>query len=407
MIYGFEPRLTLYLLGVTRILIFGNRMVNVLPTVIYSCMIGMTIIALLEVFKRPKERQNVFLKALLLLLLIHLAGELFIYSGAYVYAPALAGAQLPFRILLGPALYFYAHASMSPDSAIGKNMLAFALSGPAVVLLAMLPFIFMISPAEKLALANPLTRDPELWKIALFTCSFATLLFIVYTALFLMAAFKLHNSHRQQLMERFSDIGQRSLDWLRPVLIIWGIAWLMYAVEFSLGALGFYWFGSGIILPLIEALALAIFIQQALNQKVLKESERSLPRAAQARTALLSSEKMQSIAAKLEGVMNEDKLFLQDNLSLNKLSESISETENHISETLSKFLNTNFFQFVNRFRVEEAKKALQDSDKLVTSIAYDVGFNSKSTFNTAFKKIVGYSPSAYRNSLVEEKQKAS
>ncbi|WP_232771487.1 helix-turn-helix domain-containing protein [Colwellia sp. 12G3] len=102
------------------------------------------------------------------------------------------------------------------------------------------------------------------------------------------------------------------------------------------------------------------------------------------RAALLSAEKMQLIASKLEGAMNEDKLFLQDNLSLNKLSESISESENHISETLSQFLHTKFFQFVNNFRVEEAKKALQDSDKLVTSIAFDVGFNSKSTFNTAF-----------------------
>jgi AraC-like DNA-binding protein len=184
----------------------------------------------------------------------------------------------------------------------------------------------------------------------------------------------------------------------------------MYAVEFSLGALGWRWFGSGILLPILEVIALAIFIQKALNQKVLNDSDKGLPLASQSnqgqkRTAILSAEKMQLIASKLEHAMKEDKLFLQDNLSLNKLSESISETENHISETLSQFLQTKFFQFVNGFRIEEAKQALQDSDKLVTSIAFDVGFNSKSTFNTAFKKIVGYSPSAYRNSLLENKQK--
>ena len=113
---------------------------------------------------------------------------------------------------------------------------------------------------------------------------------------------------------------------------------------------------------------------------------------------------MQLIAVKLERAMTDDKLFLQDNLSLNKLSESISETENHISETFSQFLNTKFFQFVNGFRVEEAKKALQESDKLVTNIAFDVGFNSKSTFNTAFKKAGGYSPSAYRKLPFENKE---
>lgn len=378
-------------------------MVDVFPTIIYSCMVGMTAIALLEVFKRPKQRQNLFLKGLLLLLLTHLAGELFIYSGAYVYAPALAGVQFPFRVLLGPALYFYAHATMSPDKVIDKRMWALALSGPILVVLAMLPFIFMISPAEKLALANPATRDPQLWQIALYTCFFATFVFISFTVLFLALAFKLHNAHRQQLMERFSEIEQRELGWFSTILLIWGAVWLMFAIEFFLGALGWFWFGSGKVLPMLETFALAIFIQKALSQKVLSQSEKGLPRASQTRAALLSNEKMQLIATKLEHAMNDDKLFLQDNLSLNKLSEAIAETENHISETLSQFLHVNFFQFVNGYRVEAAKKALQDKNKLVTSIAYDVGFNSKSTFNTAFKKIVGYSPSAYRNSLLEDK----
>jgi len=378
-------------------------MVDVFPTIIYSCMVGMTAIALLEVFKRPKQRQNLFLKGLLLLLLTHLAGELFIYSGAYVYAPALAGVQFPFRVLLGPALYFYAHATMSPDKVIDKRMWALALSGPILVVLAMLPFIFMISPAEKLALANPATRDPQLWQIALYTCFFATFVFISFTVLFLALAFKLHNAHRQQLMERFSEIEQRELGWFSTILVIWGAVWLMFAIEFFLGALGWFWFGSGKVLPMFETFALAIFIQKALSQKVLSQSEKGLPRANQTRAALLSNEKMQLIATKLEHAMNDDKLFLQDNLSLNKLSEAIAETENHISETLSQFLHINFFQFVNGYRVEEAKKALQDKNKLVTSIAFDVGFNSKSTFNTAFKKIVGNSPSAYRNSLLEDK----
>jgi len=371
-------------------------------------MMGMTISALIEVFKRvtptTPQRQNVFLKGLLLLLLMHLSGELFIYSGAYVYAPALAGAQLPFRVLLGPALFFYALAIMSPDKNIDKRLYALALSGPLIVVLSMLPFIFMISPAEKLALANPATRDPELWKIAVFTCLFTTIVFILFTALFLAMTLKLHSSHRQQLMERFSDIEHRSLDWFRTVLIMWGVAWLMYATEFALGALGWFWFGSGKVLPVIEAIVLAIFIQRALSQKVLKDSEKGLPQTNQTRVALLSADKMQRIASKLERAMIDDKLFLQDNLSLNKLSESICESENHISETLSQFLHTKFFQFVNGFRVEEAKRALQDRDKLITSIAFDVGFNSKSTFNTAFKKVVGYSPSAYRNSLFENKQ---
>ena len=64
-------------------------------------------------------------------------------------------------------------------------------------------------------------------------------------------------------------------------------------------------------------------------------------------------QKVQLIASKLDLAMKEDKLFLQDSLSLNKLSESISETENHISETLSQFLHTKFFNLLMAF---ESKK---------------------------------------------------
>jgi AraC-like DNA-binding protein len=266
----------------------------------------------------------------------------------------------------------------------------------------MLPFIFALSSEEKLALANPATRDPVLWKIAVFTCLAAAILFVTFTALFLAATFKLHSDHRRQLMERFAEIDQRSLDWLRPVLILWGLAWFMYAIEFSLTALGLIWAGSGILLPTIEAAALGIFIQKALNQKVLQGQEKGTPQARQQRPALLSVEKMQLIAAKLQNSMKEDHLYLQDDLTLNKLSKAINESENHISETLSQFLETNFFQYVNSYRIEAAKLALRDTDRLVTSIAYDVGFNSKSTFNTAFKKIVGQSPSAYRNSTTRQ-----
>lgn len=113
-----------------------------------------------------------------------------------------------------------------------------------------------------------------------------------------------------------------------------------------------------------------------------------------------------NLYVKLEHALKEDKLYLQENLSLKKLTEAIGETENHISETFSQFFQTNFFQFVNGFRVEEAKLALQNSDKLIINIALDVGFNSKSTFNSAFKKMVGQNPSAYRNLLQEGEQKA-
>lgn len=381
-----------------------NEMVDVLPTVLYSTMIGMVLIAVFQTSTNAKQSSSKWLLGLLLLLLIHLFGELFIYSGAYVYAPWLAGSQLPFRMLLGPALYFYAHSAMSLDTRISKKWWLSAFSGFVLVLLVMLPFIFMSTPAEKLALADPATRDPELWGIAVFTCFTATVLFVLFTAAFLFMTFKLHQFHRRQLMERFAEIEVNAMDWLQPVLLFWGIVWSMYAIEFALSTLGWRWFGSGVLLPVFETIGLAMFIYRANSQKELKRNERFDTTDTPVRNALLSPEKMNKVAAKLELAMSQDKLFLQDDLSLHNLSKAISETENHISETLSQYLHTNFFQFVNGFRVEAAKQGLRDRSKQITAIAYDVGFNSKSTFNTAFKKMVGHSPSAYRKLLEEDER---
>lgn len=370
--------------------------VNVVSTVVYSSMLGITVFALVDAAFKPKHRQTIFLIGLLILLLIHILGELYIYTGAYQYLPALAGIQFPIRVLLGPALYFYAYATMSANRTLPKRDYVIAMLGPVLVIFAMAPFALGLSSAEKLALANPLTRDPENYKLALLACSSAMLIFIVFTGAYLIAALKLHQRHRSQLMERFAAIEQRSLDWFKIVLILWGCTWLMYALEFITVFMNLHWFGSGVVLPILEALVLMAFAYLALNQTVLIESDRGSPQASNTRAAALSIEKMELIAGKLNKEMAANKLFMEEDLSLNRLSLAISVSENHISETLSQYLNTNFFHFVNGFRIEEAKQLLQNTGSLVSTITFEVGFNSKSTFNTAFKKSLGITPSSYR-----------
>ncbi len=376
--------------------------VDVVSTVVYSAMMGMTLFALLTAALKPRHRQTNYLILLLALLLIHILGELYIFTGAYQYIPALAGAQFPIRVLLGPALYFYAFATMAPDGGLPAKAFFMAALGPLLVIIAMTPFAVGLSSEEKLALADPLTRDPDQFKLALFTCSVAMLIFVVFTGAYLFAAVKLHRQHRSQLMARFATIEQRSLDWFRVVLLLWGGAWLMYALEFIMNFIGWRWIGSGVVLPLMEACVLMAFCYLALNQSVLAESDKALPPSEDARTATLSDERMALISEKLNKAMAEEKLFLQEDLSLNRLSAAIEISENHISETLSQHLNTNFFQFVNGFRIEAAKALLQSTDSLVSTIAYEVGFNSKSTFNTAFKKSSGLTPTSFRKQFQQK-----
>jgi AraC-like DNA-binding protein len=102
---------------------------------------------------------------------------------------------------------------------------------------------------------------------------------------------------------------------------------------------------------------------------------------------------------RLEHAMNEENLYRDENLSLQKLAEKIDENPNLVSYVLNNSLNQSFYDFVNQHRVNEVKAKMADPKyahlKLI-EIAFECGFNSKATFNRSFKKLTGHSPTSYR-----------
>lgn len=102
---------------------------------------------------------------------------------------------------------------------------------------------------------------------------------------------------------------------------------------------------------------------------------------------------------KLEHVMASEKPFLIPTLGLPDLAARLSITLHDLSYLINEGFGENFYQFVNRYRVEEAKRLLHSKDHKhlnMLGIAYESGFNSKTTFNTTFKKLTGFSPSDYQ-----------
>lgn len=102
---------------------------------------------------------------------------------------------------------------------------------------------------------------------------------------------------------------------------------------------------------------------------------------------------------KLLALMDEEKPYLDPDITVEKLSRMLEISEKHLSQILNERLNQNFNKFINKYRVEEAKRKILDpkeKDFVLLKIAFDVGFNSKSAFNAAFKKFTKMSPSEYR-----------
>lgn len=104
-------------------------------------------------------------------------------------------------------------------------------------------------------------------------------------------------------------------------------------------------------------------------------------------------------AAKIDSVMRGQKTYLNPDLTLDMLADSLSIPAKDLSMIINRHFNLNFYEFINGYRIEEVQKRLRDpanKDKTITDIYLEVGFNSKSVFNTFFKKLVGKTPSEYR-----------
>jgi AraC-like DNA-binding protein len=104
-----------------------------------------------------------------------------------------------------------------------------------------------------------------------------------------------------------------------------------------------------------------------------------------------------ALLEKLSAYMN-TKPFLQPDFSLPDLAHKLNTSVHTLSQVINDGLGKSFFEMLAEYRVEEAKQLLRDKPHIkVEEIAEQVGYNSKSSFNTAFKKITGITPSEYRN----------
>ncbi|NMH87664.1 helix-turn-helix domain-containing protein [Flavivirga algicola] len=120
----------------------------------------------------------------------------------------------------------------------------------------------------------------------------------------------------------------------------------------------------------------------------------------------LDFERLKNIEEKIRSAMEEKQLYKNRKLQLKDLSKEVSTPENYVSEVLSKQLQTNYYDFINSYRVHEVKRLMHSEkykDYKLMALATEAGFNSKTTFNAAFKKSTGQTPSEYKKGIFPKK----
>lgn len=151
--------------------------------------------------------------------------------------------------------------------------------------------------------------------------------------------------------------------------------------------------------PIFHIILVVVLLSMSGGGMYIRHKKKIRKRLEKYKTSTLDPERADKLIPKLLHQMEEEKIFLNPDLTLRDLSQRLRIHYNHLSRIINERFGLSYNDFINKYRIEEAKRRLSDPEdkkKTVSEIMDDSGFYSKSVFNTAFKKFTGMTPSEYR-----------
>lgn len=231
---------------------------------------------------------------------------------------------------------------------------------------------------------------------------------VVYIVLCFMALKK----YQKKLPEYYSALEKISLNWLKYILFSLIILFISVSLIIALGSKLKSIPPDKIfkIVAVIQSLYAWCIIFFSLRQNLIFNQQVIMDDSAADKEDIKTDSKDKNrsaeISERLLMFMETERPYLDEELSLQKLSLLVNISAHRLSEVINQDLNTNFYRLINAYRVEEVKRKLRNPefDKYsILGIAFESGFNSKSTFNKIFKEETGMTPSEFKKSGSSEK----
>lgn len=362
--------------------------------------------AFLSMHRRGKRISNILLGIFFLSLCLNFTDGILILNNAYVNHPSFAFIGNNFSLLFGPLLFLYVKSVIYKDFKLKPFMLLHII--PFLVLLIFSVLTYHLQSGEmKLFILSSVGKQ----EIPAVVYLIGSSLYIQFYA-YCFASLKMITNFRISMKNQFSELNKINLDWLHSTVVF-------FMIVIGIGMLNSFipitpltqYFSVTLFLIIV---ALFLFINRvlfkALRQPeifegIREEKEDSLGlqfetvKTVKYASSSLSEIEKDKVKTSVLDYMEKEKPFLEPQLTLEELADMLKLKPKILSQVINECLNQNFFDFINRYRIEEAKKLLINSeDKKITvlEVLYKVGFNSKSSFNTLFKKYTGVTPSEFK-----------
>ena len=302
-----------------------------------------------------------------------------------------------------PVFYLYVLSVCYSDFKLKPKYLLHLL--PFVIVnVVLLPRFYSVNVASKINLLQNRQNIIEL--------QFSHILFHTQIVVYLIAVFMLLRKTKKIYLENYAGANINSYDWLFQFTTALAILYLIALVKNIFKFSEYEYISEGINsgLLIFQLFITCWYLLKALNNPglfrnidsklklvsdIILENKDSKPLAG-------NEKKQDETLSKLQQFMIAEKPFLNPSLTIQDISNKIQIPTRELSILINHQLDQHFYDFVNSFRIECAMGILKDDSKskvTILEILYEVGFNSKSSFNTAFKKHTGSTPTDYRKML--------
>lgn len=318
-------------------------------------------------------------------------------SGAMIaFLPELTLFKLVIELTLPPLLWIYVRELTSAHARGWRKTDVWHFVFPLLpsIVIAAICFLVGATPENHIGSTTPASFIEELNGVLNIA---ALIQFCVYV-IFVMR--RLAN-YRRRLMDLFASTTDMEMRWFRMALLL-----ILLGITLELGAEILYavyktpnpfvpWNGF-VRLALVWFLA-AWGLRQTPDLRIeITKTDEQNDTAKKYEKSALGQQQLAEVSTKIKVAIEIDKGYQDPNLSLRTLAKDIDVLPNYVSQALNMDIQETFFDYVNRLRVLDAMNRLTTSDDTVLAISSDVGFNSRSSFYTAFRKITGKTPSVYR-----------
>ena len=309
-------------------------------------------------------------------------------------------------MLQGSFLYLYVSRLVSKRKGLNKKLLLHLLPFVAFNIYHLVASFFP-DIANKISLQNVHTNvhHPLLFQLFLILTLLSGPFYISLT----LNLLKRPDIH---VFNNFSSIDIVNLAWLRKLVIIFGIIWTvliiitvihhvfnLFSMVFCTDSL-FLTLSVFVILIGYFGLKQNIIFENELEEHTVFSEEK-----VKYAGSTLKEKEADKYSEQLMEYMRLKKPYLNPELTLAQLASEIDVSTHHLSQIINEKFKLNFFEYINQFRVEEVKTRINDpkfENYSLLGIAFDSGFNSKSSFNRIFKKSTNQTPSQYKSSLTDK-----